>query len=194
MSYDSIKALSDKIWYTRKSRIQASQRLLMVESLSQIALYYYTLVILGLSIWSLTLHTGQYSSIPLITVIASVVLFGLSIYIQSKKYGERANALKECYIELDALLLRVNALQERRGSLFLVQQLDNLQKEYNHLILHVENHTQIDYLKSLLNARQKLRVLDWMRLILYYLFWVIVCLILFGVPLVLIFLVAKGVL
>ncbi|MFC5469284.1 SLATT domain-containing protein [Cohnella suwonensis] len=149
---ERLESLLNKVWLTRKARIKAEERLEQYDFLAQILLNYYTLVITGLSIWCLY-DSSNAQLISVLSIIASVLLFGLSIFVTSRNFKGRALAFKSCYIKLDEIY-NEGELFKSNISALTTEDLTKLQKKYNEVIYSVENHTPIDYLNVLQNANK----------------------------------------
>ncbi|MEJ8305012.1 SLATT domain-containing protein, partial [Saccharibacillus sacchari] len=148
-----LESLSNKIWITRKSRIRAEDRLRKNDFLTQILVNYYTLIVVGLSIW--TLYDNSHAQlISVLLIIASVLLFGLSIFLTSRDFRGRSLAFKDCYIKLDELYNETELLKAISVNLS-PQKINELQKKYNDIIYSVENHTSVDYF-GVLNDTNKI--------------------------------------
>ncbi|WP_141694276.1 SLATT domain-containing protein [Desulfosporosinus sp. BG] len=104
MTDDLIDSLLRKIWITRKCRIVASERLENAELYAQFIFVYYSVILVSLSIWTLFPEHSN-STLSLISVIASIGLLSVSLFITSRNYKNRALALKSCYIKLENLLV-----------------------------------------------------------------------------------------
>ncbi|OME52813.1 MULTISPECIES: SLATT domain-containing protein [Paenibacillus] len=150
--------LSDKIWVTRKARINAEERLKEFDLLTQILINYYTLVIVGLSIWTLY-DASNAKLISVITIIASVLLFGLSIFVNSRDFKLRALSFKSCYIKLDELYNECELLKDSLENLD-ANEITNIQNRHNKIMNSIENHNPMDYLK-VLNNINKISKSDW---------------------------------
>lgn len=130
---------SDRIWVTRKSRIYTEKRLKSWSNLSQILMIWYSFILVLLSIWNL-LYNEQ--SINLILIYGSVGVLALSIFLSSQKFIERSLAIRNCYIKLDEIYLKLQKAENEQNS-ELIKQLEN---EYFGVLQNVENHTDYDYL------------------------------------------------
>ncbi|EGI73625.1 MULTISPECIES: SLATT domain-containing protein [Pseudoalteromonas] len=127
--------LSDKIWFTRKARIQASERLLMNNQHAQFTLILYSLVNVALSIYMLkeSNPVGRNSDITL--TIISVCILVLSLFISNIDFKGRAEKLKKNYLNLHELYEKSE-----------LPNADELQinSEYIKLLSDSENHKTID--------------------------------------------------
>lgn len=183
-----LESLLNKIWLTRKARIKAAERLERFDFLAQILVNYYTLFIVALSIWTLYDSTNA-QLISVITIIASVLLFGLSIFVTSRNFKGRSLTFKDCYIKLDELYTEGELLKSSQS--LTIQNTLDLQKEYNKILNGIENHTTLDFL-NVLNDIKNISNGNYI-----YLIWrkiIFGCLILLTIvfPLVLTYLVTKA--
>ncbi|MFB5676776.1 SLATT domain-containing protein [Paenibacillus terreus] len=183
-----IESLLNKIYITRKARIKSEARLERFDFLTQLLINYYTLVIVGLSIWILY-DTRNAQLISVVTVIASVLLFGLSIFVTSRNFKGRSLNFKNCYIKLDEIYNQGELLKGTPGGLT-QKSIAELQKEYNEVIYSVENHSTIDYI-SVLHDMKKTSHSQYLYLLLKkFIFILVVCLIVFF-PIVLVYFVTR---
>lgn len=121
-----LDSLSNKIWITRKARINAEERLEKFDFLTQMLINYYTLVIVGLSIWTLYDESNA-KLISVITIIASVLLFGLSIFVNARNFKIRSLTFKSCYIKLDEIYNECELLKDSPDKLSL-EDISKIQK------------------------------------------------------------------
>ncbi|WP_242860440.1 SLATT domain-containing protein [Desulfosporosinus sp. I2] len=110
MTNELIDSLLRKIWITRKCRIVASERLEKAELYAQFIFIYYSVILVCLSIWNLFPEHSN-SALSLISVIASIGLLSVSLFITSRNYRNRAIALKSCYIKLDQLYTKLQIIK-----------------------------------------------------------------------------------
>jgi hypothetical protein len=130
-----MSTLSDKIWFTRKARIQASERLLMNNLHAQLTLILYSLVNVALSIYMLkeANPVGENSDITL--TIISVCILVLSLFISNVDFKGRAERLKENYLGLHKLY----------GDCLLSDAKESqINADYLRLLSNSENHKTID--------------------------------------------------
>jgi len=161
-----MSTLSDKIWFTRKARIQASERLLMNNLHAQFALILYSLINVALSIFMLKIDNpiGQNSDIVL--TIISVCILVLSLFISNIDFKGRAEKLKENYLELHKL---------HDKSLDGEEDEKILNEAYISLLSSSENHKTIDDKifrisnSSTLTSR-KPNIKEWIEVIAYVFF------------------------
>lgn len=132
--------LSDKIWITRKTRINTEQRLQENSNITQALMVTYSLALVSLSIWNLS---GNSQKINLISAFASIVVLVLSVYLTAQKYSERSIAMRNCYIKLDELYSKVKHAEVNNDD----RALSYLESEYTSLLLNIENHSEFDFLR-----------------------------------------------
>lgn len=133
------KMLSDRIWVTRKARINTERRLLRNSLLSEILLAYYSLFVVVLSIWN---FTRPNEIINLLLLSASVVVLVLSVFLSSQRFRERALAMRNCYVRLGELQGRAKTSEDEHNK----TELDVIDQLYRELLISSENHTETDYL------------------------------------------------
>ena len=135
-------ALSDKIWWTRKSRIQAEKRLLASAFQAQILLLWYSFSSVAASIYYLEFNTqSEYAGIA--WVLFSVLVLCISGFINSLGYKERAALVKDSYEALNGLY------HEAKNNTVATNTLAN---EYEKILSVCENHSDIDYHLALCDA------------------------------------------
>lgn len=163
MDIEIIEKLSNKIWITRKCRINTSERLIKTRRTAQFLTTYYTLMIISISIWSLF---DENTLLSFLIIIASLFLFGTTTIIESLNFQERIIFLKNCYIELDDLILDLEILKKEFSRLQEEQikvEFTRIKTNYRKLLENVENHSVFDHLKFLLeNDNSKMSSKDYL--------------------------------
>lgn len=148
--------LSNNIWITKKSRINTVERLIDMNYWSQFLLMYYTIAVLGFSMWDFSNKAPD--GVTLLTLISSIALFGISIFISLQNYRERALKLKYCHIsleglfnELEILHIELNTISEEE-----VKRIFNsIHSRYLNFLMEHENHKEVDYYRLILNGKIK---------------------------------------
>jgi len=131
--------LSDKIWVTRKIRINTEKRLLKNAFLSQFLMIVYSSFLVFLAIWNLV-HPNN--DVNLLLVCGSIALLIVSIYLKSQKFIERSLSIRHCYVQLDKIYSAVKRAEESQD----IKTLETYETIYSDILLSVENHTDYDYL------------------------------------------------
>lgn len=142
-----------RVWVTRKTRMESETRMNNNNIFSLFVVNFYTLIVLGLSILSLVMADEEMiNRITVLTLIASVTLFGISLFVSLYGYKEKAIAYKQCYIDLTRIesqcqdLLLENLDFSKRLIKF-----NEIKKDYNHILEKTDNHSSVDRLVYLKN-------------------------------------------
>lgn len=138
--------LDDKLWMTKKSRMNAEKRLISNANFFNIANIYYSVFIAIISIISIVTDNTVYS---LVSVILSVTLTITISFSSSLNYKERAEKMKKNYIDINKLEIQLKYTNEN-------DELKKIELEYNNLLNNVENHIEFDYFKAKINNNEKL--------------------------------------
>lgn len=160
--------LDNKLWITRKSRINASERLLKSASFIDFINVYYSIFLIILSLISISPFCNDNGLTSYVGLAGSISLTISIIYATSLKYRERSAALKQNYIALQNLLDRLSLTSDGDDN-----EIRSIQAEYTELLSAVENHTHIDYLNLLRTGKvynDKMAFWNWCYFICYY-FW-----------------------
>lgn len=154
------KSLYDKIWETRKARINAEQRLLRYQNLSD---WLVPWISANLIIINLLPNASSNKYISIFNIYLSIIILIASIIINSKQFAVRAFNMKAHYIKLDSLLYKIKS-DEKNISLY--------EEEYNSLLNQIENHARIDYLKLAIELKNNkdttVNKLTWKDKLYYY--------------------------
>lgn len=159
---DEITHFKDnKVWVTKKIRMESEARMNNNNVFSLIVVNFYTLIVLALSILGLVISNQDLvDKITVLTLISSVALFGISLFVSLFGYKEKAIAYKQCYLDLTKI--------ESQCQDLLLEDIDNskrfykfneIKKEYNHILEKTDNHSYIDRLVYL-KTNKKLNTLE----------------------------------
>jgi len=132
--------LSDNIWFTRKARIQASERLLSNDNHSQILLVIYSIINTCLAVILLKNSSMLGGNTDLALVIMSIVILVTSLFVTTKNFKSRAESFKNHYIELQKLYFEALDAEENNSKEDMVK----IRKRYTDLLELSENHNTID--------------------------------------------------
>lgn len=133
--------LKRRVDVTRRSRIKASERLRERHEFFEKTSYFYSLVVLVLSVWFIDAE----GSTTKVLLIASLSLTFFTMFLGIKSYKERASNFEHNYQQLNVLLNKLQRL-EATPNLISQEKLKELHREYEKLILEKENHISIDYI------------------------------------------------
>ena len=130
--------LHDKIWITRRARIQTEKRLLSNAFHSQLLLLWYSFFAVAVAIYFLTNSSNQSQNV--IWVVFSILVLLMAGYIQGFSYKKRAAEVKLCYENLDKLYMKAENQQTAEKSLY---------DEYKAILDSCENHTVSDFYEAI---------------------------------------------
>lgn len=131
---------------TRFSRIRAERRLLELDLFVKHANVYYACLTTALTIGSFMLPESRLLSF--LSVASAVVLAIWTTYSTTQNYAVRAEMMRGCYLDLQALLFDM----DREPSSPMYCNADDAGKRYSEILRRTENHLPKDYLGEA-NAR-----------------------------------------
>lgn len=129
-----------KIWLTKKARTIYSDRLRNMHEFYSFLNIYYSVLIIGLSIWNL--NGTKESGILLLIASTSIGIY--FVFVNGKNYLERSIILRNHYIELADLHSKLNIINPSK-----ISEILEINKIYNNLLKNIENHETIDYKNAL---------------------------------------------
>jgi len=135
--------LKDKLWKTRKSRINASDRLKFNDLVSQMLLAYYSFFIITVTILGIKDDTSNYE---ILTLILSILILVVSVFIFAMNYKERSLKLQNTYIKIEKLLRKLSNEKDE-------SKISKIETEYDEILECSENHNSCDYLQILFEVR-----------------------------------------
>lgn len=150
---NDIKNFRDrKVYVTKKTRMNSEVRLNRNNIHSIILVNVYTFTILCHSIISIKYEANDIFT--LMSVIVSVALFGVSLFVSLYGFREKALAFKNSYLEisgienkLSILLLRKDLSNEELTSKF-----SKYQDDYTVILNKIDNHVEKDFIKYKVNS------------------------------------------
>ncbi|SEJ59766.1 hypothetical protein SAMN05660742_11182 [Propionispira arboris] len=181
--FDYKNSLENRIWITRKCRIHASERLDKWNCWTKLLQVYYSVILVGLSIYNLSLAKlgTQNTAISEQLLITSITVSFFSMYLLSQNYKERALRLKYNYHGFDELYRKIT--QMTIDDQYEVQQIIDIEKEYLFLLKSSENHRMEDFLSSQRDSEKKSwGIFTYAEDIFYRTRWVIICILFFVLP------------
>lgn len=138
--------LKDKIYTTRKCRINASERYKKYDTILSGLNIWYSIWLIMIAIIS---FNNDDENLKIITITTSVLVFGFSMLALSFDFKSKYYIFKNCYIQLNALICRLeNLIDSNQGS---GSEYDHISDEYNDILNHTDNHSEIDYKTYLVN-------------------------------------------
>ncbi len=140
--------LSDKIWITRKARINTERRLNRLDCLSKILVTYYSSFLVICSVINLN-YSSEFGKIGL--VLASILVLVSSVFLYSQRYESRALWMRNHYLQLQELQTKTAKFEET-GNL---EELQKIETEYIYTLFPVENHSEYDFTRLLFYEKRK---------------------------------------
>ncbi len=134
-------AFSDNIWITRKSRINASERLNSNDFWSQLLIAYYSICLIILTIIDME---SESSNFTILSLVLSILILTTSIFVVSMNYKERSLILKTSYVKMAKLYSSVKNRENKNNHNY-----TDLENQYNTIIEITENHSTYDYMELL---------------------------------------------
>lgn len=140
--------LSDTIWWTRKARIQAAERLLANDFHTQLILVWYSTFSVVASIYFLK-FAPQSDLANVSMVIYSVMILSMSLFMSGRNFKERGMLMKQCYEQLDLLYRQAKAAEAAPDD----KELKRISEEYQNVVNASENHKELDFNVAIFKLR-----------------------------------------
>lgn len=134
-----IEKFSDNIWFTRKARVQSSERLKNDHTHTQLLLVEYTLIGAVLSVIVIRHNKLFGSDTDIMLAIMSIVILVLSLVITNFNMKERSNIFFNNYVQLQLIYLESKEIEKIENS-----DMSDVREKYKKALLDVENHTVMD--------------------------------------------------
>lgn len=138
--------LSNQIWTTRVSRVNAEKRLLNKEQFIQFTNIYYSCTTIIFSILSYVKNDTQ---LNLISIFMTISLLVSIMYLNSQKYLQAAQDYRDNYSQLQQLELQLKHLDDDSKG-----ELAKIENEYCKLMNGYSNHTTFDYYCTIAHAKE----------------------------------------
>ncbi len=135
-------SLEDRIWKTRKARINMSERLKHYDFYSQILIIYYSLLLIIVTIVDIN-NKNIDVSIP--TLIFSIIILVMSVFVYAMSFGKRSVEIQKTYTTMQRILSKIKRLSNT----------SRVEDEYYDLLESSENHNTCDFLKVLHEVRNQ---------------------------------------
>lgn len=182
-----VNGLLNRIWITRKCRINASERFDNLYFWTRFFQVYYSLILIVLSInnFSLIKEEKGNDSISLLLLVASLAVSFFSMYISSQNYKERALKLKYNYHGFDELYRNLDRIIINED--FKLSEVFLIEDKYLFLLKVSENHSTEDYLtyQKMDNKNDYWKFMDYLNYYWMVKRWYILFFLLFMWPIVL---------
>lgn len=131
---------ANKIWWTKKSRIKAERRLLNLDFYSQSLLLWYSIFLVGYSIFSLV-NPASGNAESAVMIALSVLVLVMTLFISNMNFKGRAMLMKQCYEQLSIIYTKSMVTTD----------FAELDIEYQRILSISENHSEQDYCSALVD-------------------------------------------
>lgn len=145
----------NSIWFTRKAWISAEKRLLSNAYHTQLLLVVYSAYMACVSVVFLSYQPLGYEKkfIETSMAVISIILFGLSLYLNSKSFKERANGFKAGYLDLHNISNEIDVFFiEKKSIENAAEDFRGIFNRYIKVLRDVENHLEIDDISGRISA------------------------------------------
>lgn len=159
---EKYKGLSDQIWTTRISRINAEKRLIDKEAFIQGINIYYSCVTIIFSILSLV---NDNQKLSLITVFMTISLLIIVLYLNGQNYLDHAREYRKNYTELQRLEFELKGIDDND-----IESIKRVYTRYCDLLDLGSNHIPFDYHKTVHDSSEEYREGRWKRVKKFY-YW-----------------------
>lgn len=147
----ALQELERVVDFTRRARMEASDRLISSERFIQNINIYYSCFTVILSI--LCLFDNNIVLTIISTILTSILAISI-VFLNAQHYGERAQQFHDNFLELYQLLFEIRTAIRKKD----YEKTPKLEVRYIELLKSIENHTQQDFLQILsLKDRTKAR-------------------------------------
>lgn len=137
LTESKLSNVDDRIWITSRVRMIAERKAIRNQNFSYIAVTYYSLFTVILSVFS-KFYVQTYSMLEEINLSASVVVLVASLVAGGFRFETRANIYRECYLKLQRLESRGLGDEEKLA-------------EYLDILDIYPNHSEKDYYDLIIN-------------------------------------------
>lgn len=150
--------LANNIWFTRKAWINAEDRLLKNDFHTQLLMVVYASYTSCLSVVLLKYEPRPIdkSFIDTSLAVLSIVLLALSLYLNTKSFKDRAARFKSGYHDLQSIEDRLKSLAGQPATQEGEHEFAMLAEHYNKTLRDVENHAELDDIRSRVLAGTRL--------------------------------------
>ena len=132
----------NKVWMTKKSRMESEARMKKNDFISQIAITYYTFLAMVVSVYGIV---NNDNNLGVLSLVISIGLFGLSLFISAIDFKGKAYGYKEAYTQLSDVENDLENLLHSDNDNELYDKFKQLKEQYNSIIKLTDNHDTIDF-------------------------------------------------
>ena len=159
---DKYKTLSNQIWTTRISRVNAEKRLINKESFFQAINIYYSCFTI---IFSILAFVKEDDNLSLMTFFMTTSLLVVILYLNGQRYLELARDYRKNYTELQKLEFDLKYIRDDD-----IEAVKKIYTKYCDLLCSSNNHISFDYYETVHGSSGEYRKNRWKKVRLKY-YW-----------------------
>lgn len=149
-----MRSLEDKIFWTKKARIQTENRLLANDKFAQFIIFWYSLFSVGVSVYQLKFGSTN-PNYDVMMVCFTILILCASLFIGNQNFQGRAMLIKQCHEQLSTL--QTKATLEESDLKY-----TEIFNQYEQILGVCENHSSMDFKCALVgeyfNTKEKDRL------------------------------------
>lgn len=153
MDKEKLQKFKDQVWITRVSRVNAESRLIKKEVFFQGINIYYSCISIIFSILSLM---NSNDALSLMTVMMTISLLVVILYLNGQKYLEHAREYRKNYTALQKLEFQLEHIGEKD-----IDIIKSIEENYCELLDSSSNHLSYDYYCAIHNSNESFREKRW---------------------------------
>lgn len=155
-----IEKFKTNVWLTRKARINASERLIKASKFVRFLNVYYSCFLIILSLIDMG---SDKMDLNILSLCLSITLSLSLFFIDSQQFMERANLLKNNYIEMQRILFHLSN-----------KNFEDMKDLYLELLGECENHTNHDFYKVKFEADGSFgeKLINFFKYLFFYRLWI----------------------
>lgn len=138
--------LSDRMWVTRKARINMEKRLLLMSNVYTYLIPWYSIIIIALSLFPNKIESSLRDSI---SIFSSVFVLVASLVLSQRDLKQECTKIKKQYIKLGKLTTDTKNAEDKSNDT------SQFEKKYNKLLFSTGNHSENDFRKVKIECRMR---------------------------------------
>lgn len=156
MNKNEYETLSNQIWATRISRINAERRLVNKEAFFQVINIYYSCLTI---IFSILAYVNNDQKLSLMTIFMTISTLVVILYLNGQNYLEHARKYRKNYTALQELEFKLKAVNDKN-----INAIKDIYEEYCKLLNSNSNHIPFDYYQTVYSSSEEYREERWKRI------------------------------
>lgn len=183
--------LSDRMWITRKARINMEHRLINIEKICTYLIPWYSIIIIAFSLLCKNIDSDIKNNI---SIIGSIIVLVASSILSQRDLKREIAFIKKQYIKINKLIDEAKIAEDKNSDT------SDIADRYSKLLASTRNHSENDFRKVKIDCilRKKANPMedftvpqpspwDWISYLGSYLFNILFIIILFSLPFIIFF-------